>query len=600
MRAPFDPQAKIIAIDIAFSAVLSCLFAIGGSYVRTQALELDSAFVVDFLSAAFVLSLGFFLARSALGWQGAGVRGRREEGRVRSALRMAFFSEAHPVRSVCALAVVVCLLWLPYALAFAPGNLNFDTTGQMAAFFSLADWGSYYYLTDHHPVFDTLFIGSVVYGVYALTGSAQAGVLAFIALQFACMSLSFATVAYVAVRKWRTPVLLAAGCIAFVGLFPLFPIVACSASKDTVFAWVFLLFALAVAEIARTKGGVLRDRRFLALFAVLCALSILTKKFGLYVVVGTLACMLVLLPKKRFLMTCSLCLISFSLVLSSALTPLLVSSLGGAPGGRQEALSVPIQQTTLAYLRHGSEMSEQDVAAINRLLECDTLPQRYGPWSVDAVKSIAKYRPARTFSEFLEVWAAQGIQHPKTYLDAWAMLDAPLLSGTPFQPIFDTSSHIENNGFLPDEIFLKPEANMAASGVIAERYRELLDLPVLKEVLSLRLWGLVVPAFFVRCTLPACGTRGEDRRQAWALALAPIPLLTLCASLFLGPVTWGTEASRYVIAPLFATPTALMFSRYALTARMPGDTASASDGTMSLSGDAASLPNSPCPFVPAR
>lgn len=87
--------------------------------------------------------------------------------------------------------------------------------------------------------------------------------------------------------------------------------------------------------------------------------------------------------------------------------------------------------------------------------------------------------------------------------------------------------------------------------MISDWYYEAIEVPVVGQLLKLRTWGVIVPAFFVVAMLHA--------RQRCQLFLAFVPVVALFGSLLLGPVTWGAEASRYVMPFVYAAPFMVAF-----------------------------------------
>lgn len=565
---------KHIALDAVATFLLASCISVGWSYRADTALVLGDRFVLTlvsiwffllalFIAARFVLSLQT-LRKDARGTAQGGptdVReGKASVGKPATSRFLNFlFDPSRRLRSLIAVGLIICALWAPYLALMAPGNLNFDTTGQIAQFFSLLGWGEHYQLSDHHPAFVTFVYGSVIYACETLFQDSRLGILALILLQACAASLALSSVLVTAVFRWRVPRGLAFALALWSGLFPLIPLAVCSLSKDSFFSWVFVLFVLCVAELARTRGSVLSSLRFAVGFVVVCALMALTKKFGVYIVVSTLLFGLFACERNRR----AIATFSVSLVLTAGLSwcamPMLVVSLGGIPGGKQEMLSVPIQQAALTYIEHGEELSEEESAGIDGLLECETLAERYSPWTVDAVKQVAKDKTDTAYRDFLVTWAKLSARYPETYFDAWAALDSSLFAGAPYEPVFSSDSHIENDGYVPDALFEKEAANASASTELSRRYYDLIESPFINQLFTLRTWGLLVPSFFVVSVL-----HSRLRRH---LILACVPIAALFASLLLGPVAWGAEASRYVMPFVFSAPCMVSFSRLALSAR---------------------------------
>ena len=393
------------------------------------------------------------------------------------------FSEGHPRRTVfCGVALfVVC--WLPYCIALSPGSINYDTTGQIVQFVSLLENGDYP-LSDHHPVFDTLVFGVFFCIGDALVGDMRAGLQVLIVLQAVITAVVISWSIVRAVVSWGTPRSLAVALFLLVALLPMFPLAVCSLSKDTFFSWLYVLFFTMVVDLAVRGHALLRKLSFFLGLVAVCVLMGLTKKFGIYVVVGTLAVSVLCAPKTRSnVIRLGMPAIAAALAVFLVM-PQVVSGLGGIPGGKQEALSVPMQQTALSYIRHADSMAEEEIRAIDALLECDTLAERYDPIIADPVKGVAKTKDSEAYWTYLKVWAEQGFRFPRTYFDAWASLDAGLFSGRPCKFVTDSLGHVDGMSYVPESTFEKPSGNQAASAFISTAYLSLAEVPVAGRIIA--------------------------------------------------------------------------------------------------------------------
>lgn len=66
------------------------------------------------------------------------------------------------------------------------------------------------------------------------------------------------------------------------------------------------------------------------------------------------------------------------------------------PGGIQEMLSVPFQQTARFVKYYGDELSEEDKEAINHILDYNQLAEKYNPDKSDPVKDTIRKEITKT------------------------------------------------------------------------------------------------------------------------------------------------------------------------------------------------------------
>ena len=82
-------------------------------------------------------------------------------------------------------------------------------------------------------------------------------------------------------------------------------------------------------------------------------------------------------------------------------------------------LSVPFQQTARYVKEHGDEVTEEEKQIIDKILDYDTLAERYDPLLSDPVKrDYNKNATTEDLINYFKVWFAQFLKHPTTYIQA--------------------------------------------------------------------------------------------------------------------------------------------------------------------------------------
>lgn len=384
-----------------FSLILSILIVIGLCYKNDVGLFLAVAGKAQIIKT-FIVILGygtiFYCALVFLQkWMQGMITDKQaeEDGCVKKhyALRVGVF-------------VFIC--WLPYLIALYPGNILYDAGTMLEQFFG------YEPLTNHHPYFQILFLGTFVkFGCFL--GSEAAGLFLYVLLQ---------VFAFIAVLSYMLDVLRKIGIqkkilyflIAFYTFIPIFPIYAMSVGKNSNFAIAFLLLIVFMFEVIRSAETFVHNRIKMILLPVILILLCLFRNEGLAIVLACLPCF-IFMAKKYWK--------AFGAVFAGVLLFMVcwfkwILPLAGVGNGSvAEALSIPFMQTARCVYYYGEEMSEEEKEAIDHIIEFDTLAERYLPEFSDRVKE--RYNNNATKEElqaYFKVWGGQMLEHPLTYVDA--------------------------------------------------------------------------------------------------------------------------------------------------------------------------------------
>lgn len=316
---------------------------------------------------------------------------------------------------------VMAVCWLPYYLLALPGEIWYDTVQQVLQWKGLPNAITSGAWSDHHPVLDTLIFG-VFYQLGAWIGHPAVGVALYTTCIAAVAIAVFVyTVRYLAKSGVSRKAYL--GTYLLFCMFPFIPIFSMAMAKDAVFLPVFMLFSVQCMEVARTKGVCLKNRRTLALFIILALLVSLTKKTGVYSV--ALACILLAFvvagnrARVKLLGTAA----ASGLVIFILLPLVLFPACNIIPGGKQEIIAIPLQQSALLLREHGDELPKAEKDILTGILEPNAA-ENYEWWAVDQVKGTHwTQQRARLFQPFLRVWAKNAVKYPKTYARAYFLLE---------------------------------------------------------------------------------------------------------------------------------------------------------------------------------
>lgn len=306
-----------------------------------------------------------------------------------------------------------------YTIAYYPGVSFWDGQRQLNEIFGLQP------LTNHHPILSTAIIGACQWVGRTLVDD-NFGVFLYSLLVTGFSVVVFRKVASlqldVRAPRW---LVIATGCFfAFLPIVRLYSLTVC---KDTSYAicllWlVVLLYKLYLARVRQedlSLGG-----SFAAQMVACSALLCLLRNDGTYVVLFTLAGVLVFCLKQRDRRAAGLTagLAAGVVALHLAMGALVLPALQIKAGNPGEALSVPIQQVALALQSGTDDVTEQERETIQRCfgISPERIAELYNPNISDPVKSyFLEGDTTGTAGEFMGAWASIMRRHPSAFLKAY-------------------------------------------------------------------------------------------------------------------------------------------------------------------------------------
>lgn len=449
--------------------------------------------------------------------------------------------------------LVIFLCWIPVFLAFYPGAFVYDAwdeyvqvaTGEFSA---------------HHPLTHVLLLGgSVCFGNIFL-GSYNAGIALYTLFQMLVLSGVFAYTVFW-LRKYFSKKM-CMGITLFYGLFPIFPMYAVCSSKDTLFNAAFLLMLVQMVKLLEyafikntleeKRGQVKMNLTDVALFVFASAAMMLLRNNGkmAYAVLfaGVIIFALMQWKKSRFWMRFAVMML-LSMVLYSGVDKTLAYVLNAEEGGKQEILTVPIQQLTRTY-KYSPEVFSQEEKEMLISYIPENILAIYDADLSDLVKiHFNNEKFSEDPSEFLGLWLRTFAKKPVTYLNAWFMTSYGYWypdtvinvyggkGGFTFQ--YEDSSYFGFETELPGERDSKfPWLEEQYRKISLELYQQ--KVPGISMLFS--------PGFmfwvFLGCMLISI----YRKRYIWSLPI--ISILLLWGTAILGP----TFLVRYVLILWFALP----------------------------------------------
>ena len=530
----------LIVLSMVLGTLASC-----GEMIRSQgAIFLTAAVFVHgvfYAVAAFVFVL---IMERAVQWLSC-------ESDVRKARHISFGWNSFGWFQVF---LIIMLFWTPYLLALYPGVMWYDTGNQLLQLNNLPNLFTDGQMTDHHPVFDTMIFGLFV-RLGNVLGSGDWGIFLYSIVQ-SLVTASVMSFCIIYMRRIGSTYRLCALSLVFVSLFPIFPMYSSAMVKDSLFLPVFMLFCIQCVEIVRSRGEILGSVWFWCSLIAISLLLALTKKTGVYIAIFIGVLMLVVVRsglRKRMVTVIAIVGFVMMILLPKVVFP--VCDI--APGGKQEMLSVPFQQSARLVRDHGEDIPSEQREIIELVLG-DDVAIRYVVTNADSVKGFVwdsskdKYLP-----EYVKAWFQGLLEHPWTYIEAFLGMESSWITlpnaddenvGELLMPVYAQGT--DHSFFEGHE-----KLGLTSSGTaMAHRIEHVIDwlerTPVGMVIFSRAIWTTWLASFLVYECLRRLKKDGAVRM----LSLSPI-VISYC-SLWISPVSGSVESMRYMVPQVYAMPLA--------------------------------------------
>lgn len=302
----------------------------------------------------------------------------------------------------------LCICWIPTLLGLYPGYFTYDAPEQWMMVANRS-------VTTHHPVLHTLLLGNIVQGVYSLTGSFNKGAFAYTLFQLGVSGLCFAYV-LTSLYTANAPKWLRRFAFLWFTVFPTVILNLFAATKDSLFAPLFLVFSLLSAKLIHSPAHFFEKKSRAAAWVLITFSMGVMRNNAIYALFIFLILLLFILRKhiKPLLAACG-ALFTLYLLYTGPFYSLTVSQ----DSNDQEYLSVPLQQVMRVYQEKPEELAPSD----RELIETVSPPAAiylYNPKISDAVKNsvdLPQIKNNRT--EYLSLWQRLGLKYPDIYLNSF-------------------------------------------------------------------------------------------------------------------------------------------------------------------------------------
>lgn len=324
--------------------------------------------------------------------------------------------------------IFLVMIYLPHVIAFYPGIFMGDTPDLIAQGFNLPEYTSTYLnlldeavrLNQHHPVAHTVLLHVFLVIGHSVFHSWNFGLFMYSLFQTLLLTCGFSIciaklTAWGVNRKMRIAVLL------YFAFSPRIQNYLMLVTKDPIYTVFLLFFLLSFFTLLKNdeKNEQISSRENLKNNIVFLS-SILgmilfrnDSKYILLLVFGS-----IFIAVKKYRKKCAI--IILAILIFTSLYAGILSAMKISPGSRREILSIPFQQTA-RYLRDvpDYEITDEERAAIDAILDYESIKQEYNPDRSDVVK--ATFNESATTKELLEyfkAWFQMFLKHPGIYIQA--------------------------------------------------------------------------------------------------------------------------------------------------------------------------------------
>ena len=429
------------------------------------------------------------------------------------------------------IAIIILLMWTPMIIALYPGTLSNDTWGQLGQF-----WGMFHgeILNDHHPVIDTLLMGTLIFGFYKILGNWHFAFFIYVCIQALITALIFSTSIIYGKEKLKLKNLYIGIMIALYALIPIFPGSVQAINKDSLFSWIYVLFFILYLEYIRTNGRSLDKTTDFIKLLIIALLCCLTKKVGFYVLLMSLLglCLFKFTNRKKIFA------ISVSLVLvMMIIMPFIFEKLKIKPGGEQEKYSLLFQQTARYLKYNGNDVNKDERKIIETVIGKDSeeIVNVYNPIFADPVKGYEQVTSSDNYKKYLIVWVKQGLRHPLTYIDATNCMLSGWFSFRIYKPLMNMEYK-----------------NAKLASFVQDAYNWIYKIPIIKYLLTPGMYVSLIPLFSFSTIM------NDKKNRKKAIALLPL-FFSLVFGCFLAPDSGNVEGQRYLYPVTYTSILVLMW-----------------------------------------
>lgn len=422
--------------------------------------------------------------------------------------------------------------YIPIFMWFWPGNFVYDAPFQLSEVIHEE-------YTTHHPLLHTILMG-IAYKRGVAMENASAGFQFYTLLQMLGLSASFAYCVYYLLKR-GVPRVYCVCALLWFALFPMHAMFSITATKDVLFAAVFLWFMIFVVRLLFDREQ-FRWPAWLGMIlsGVLCCLM---RHNAIYALIAGAAIIIFLARRGRkeklFAAGLAVCI---GLLASLANTVLIAAMNAEESDKYRETFCMPLQCLARVASYRAEDLDEAYYNEICMYIPAEDI-QSYNPYLADMVKSNANEELLKeNCLNFLKLFVKVGLKFPDEYIEAWVTNTMgfwyPLDRG---QYASGTIEFYHKLIWAGDEIEKKDYWKWPAAIYDGMYYRgEYMDVPVLGYLHRPDFWVWFLTFFLFWSFL-------RKKRDAGLTGAIPFMYLATC---YLGPIS----ILRYIYCLIVIVP----------------------------------------------
>ncbi len=314
-------------------------------------------------------------------------------------------------KSLFIVALILFIAYLPHFLYNFPGMYTTDSVAEME--YALYNWNAF---SNHHPVFHIFIIYGCI-NLGKILGGAYIGIAIYSILQMLFASFTFSYVIKYMAKKNVNIVFRILTLIFFI-IYPAFGPYSITMWKDVLFGVILVPFTIQVIEMITNKEYFKKKRNVVG-FIVISIFTILFRNNGLYVVLITLAILLMFLKGNRKKIALVLLVVMlFNILWKGPIFKLL----NVTDGPVREMMSIPVQQIARTVKYRRSELTEEEKTKIQKYIDMDLeeMGESYYPLISDNIKDHFNNEEFNNNKlDFISLWLSLFFKYPVEYVEAF-------------------------------------------------------------------------------------------------------------------------------------------------------------------------------------
>lgn len=304
---------------------------------------------------------------------------------------------------VASVSVILMLGWFPYFWANLPGSITVDGTIQLGQYFGLIP------LSNSNPIFDTMIFGLLFRAGRFVFKTDNGGIMHIVLAQYIVMAIAFTWSiyeGYLLLGKKKSFVVCS---LLFFIVMPDFGYAGQVVLKDTLHMAAFMIMLsaqLTVIQKPQTKWSIV--------YGLSLLLVSLTRAMAfVYALAGGLATVMYFWKEKpEFKKVMTLTVLS-SFLLFGTYERILLPLIGAEEYPSSERYAIVLQQVGYIVTKHQGEITDDEIEAIDSMLQYDRIVEEYNQNIADPMKRICQNENKGPQSKFWKQYFMWYLKYPR-------------------------------------------------------------------------------------------------------------------------------------------------------------------------------------------